>query len=74
MLVCIFGLNAAELEKLTFEQVYLNKGEALLQSLPNISGWRDDTHFVETRAGKLLVVDAGSGHLQVLLDPQALKM
>jgi len=74
LLVCVFGLNAGELEKLSFEQVYLNKGEALLRPLPDISGWLDDAHYVETRAGKLFAVDARSSRLQVLLDPQALKM
>ena len=74
MLVCVFGLNAEELEKLTFEQVHLNRGEVLLRPLPDISGWLDDAHFAESRVGKLLAVDARSGRSQVLLDPQALKM
>ncbi|MBU4307015.1 MAG: DPP IV N-terminal domain-containing protein [Candidatus Aminicenantes bacterium] len=74
LLVCIFSLNAAELEKLTSEQVYLNKGDALLRTLPVISGWFDDARFLETRAGKVFLVNARSGRSQVLLDPQALKM
>lgn len=74
LLVCIFSLNARELEKLTFEQVYLNRGDALLRTLPVISGWLDDARFLETRAGKIFRVDARSGRSQVLLDPQALKM
>ena len=32
-------------KKLTFEQVYLNQGEALLQPLPDIPGWLDDTRY-----------------------------
>ena len=73
LLFCLFGLNAAQSEKLTFEQVYLNRGGALLQPLPDISGWLDDARFVETRAGKFLAVDARSGRSQVLLDPGAFK-
>lgn len=74
LLVCVFGLNAGELDKLTFEQVYLNRGEALLRPLPDISGWLDDGRYAEMRAGKWLAVDARSGRAQVLLDSQALKM
>ncbi|HUU06431.1 MAG TPA: DPP IV N-terminal domain-containing protein [Patescibacteria group bacterium] len=74
LLVCTFSLNAADLEKLTFEQVYLNRGDALLRTLPVISGWLDDARFFETREGKIFLVDARSGRSQVRLDPQALKM
>jgi dipeptidyl-peptidase-4 len=75
LLLCLssFSLPAGSAEKLTFETVYFNRGETLLNPLPDIPGWLDDLRFVENRAGKLLVVDAGSGRTQVLLDPQALK-
>jgi dipeptidyl-peptidase-4 len=73
MLVCVFGLNAAQLEKLTFEQVYLNRGEALLRPLPEILGWLDDAHYTEVRDGKVFLVNARSGRAQVLLDPQTMK-
>ncbi len=71
LLVCHYGLNAAE--KLTFEQVYQNRGAALLQPLPDIPGWLDDARYVETRNGKFLAVEAGSGRSQLLLDPDAFK-
>jgi len=75
LLFCLFSLSLPDgaAEKLTFEGIYLNRGEALLRPLPDIPDWLDDLRFVENRAGKLLAVDAGSGRTQVLLDPQALK-
>ncbi len=63
----------AELKKLTFEQAYLNKGEALLRPLPEIAGWLDDSRFIESRDGKIFLVDARSGRSRVLFDPAALK-
>jgi dipeptidyl-peptidase-4 len=74
IILCSFCLNAEKSEKLTFEQVYLNRGEALLRPLPDISDWLDDAHFAEIRSGKLLAVDARSGRSQILLDTQALKI
>ncbi|MCX6555812.1 MAG: DPP IV N-terminal domain-containing protein [Candidatus Aminicenantes bacterium] len=68
-----FSLHGGSAEKLTFEGVYLNRGDALLKPLPDIPGWLDDLRFVENRDGKWLAVDAGSGRAQVLLDPQELK-
>jgi dipeptidyl-peptidase-4 len=73
VLVCFFSLNAGQAEKLTFEQVYPTRGNELLRPLPVVSSWLDDLRFAETRAGKLLAVDARSGRSTVLLDPQALK-
>ncbi len=73
-LVCCFSLNAGELKKLTFEQVYLNKGEALLRPLPDITGWLDDFRYTETREGKIFLVDACNGRARVLFDPGALKI
>jgi dipeptidyl-peptidase 4 len=73
LILCSFCLNGEQSEKLSFEQVYLNRGEALLRPLPEIAGWSDDSHYIETRSGKICLVDARNGHSLVLLDPQALK-
>ena len=73
LVISFFCLHAGPSEKLTFEQVYLKSGAALLQPLPDIPGWLDDGRYAETRAGKLFAVDARSGRARVLLDPQALK-
>jgi dipeptidyl-peptidase-4 len=72
MLVCTLGLQAGEMKKLTFEQAYLLKGEALLKPLPRIGDWFDDSRFIETREGKIFLVDARSGRAQSLFDPGAL--
>ena len=73
LLVCLSCLGAEEAKKLTFEQVYLNRGEGLLATLPEISGWLDDSRYTEVRDGKVFLVDAGSGRSRVLLDALALK-
>ena len=72
-ILCSFCLNAEQSEKLTFEQVYLNRGEAFLRPLPEIAGWCDDSHYTETRSGKIYLVDVRSGHSLVLLDPEMAK-
>ncbi len=73
ILACALGLQAGELKKLTFEQAFLNRGEALLKPLPEVQGWLDGSRFIESRAGKTLQVDARSGRSRLLLDPAALK-
>ena len=73
ILACALGLQGGELKKLTFEQAFLNRGEALLKPLPEVLGWLDGTRFIESRAGKTLLVDARSGRSRLLLDPAALK-
>jgi dipeptidyl-peptidase 4 len=73
LLVCVLGANAEELKKMTFDQVFLNKGDALLKPLPDIGGWFDDARYMQTRDGKQFRVDARSGKAEVLFDPQAVK-
>ena len=73
LLACTLGLQAGELKKLTFEQAFLNRGEALLKPLPEVQGWLDGSRFIESRGGKVLWVDARSGRSRLLLDPAALK-
>jgi dipeptidyl-peptidase-4 len=73
LLICWVGLGAQTGKKLTFEQVFLKKGDVLLQPLPSITGWSDDVHYTESRAGKIFLVSARSGRAQVLLDSQAMK-
>ena len=73
LIVSCVVLTAESGKPLTFDQVFLKKGEALLRSLPDISGWSDDAHYTEVRGGKILRVDARSGRARVRLDPQAVK-
>ncbi len=70
---CACVLEAGEWKPLTFEQAYLNKGEALLKPLPLVSGWVDDSRYAEARDGKILLIDARSGQAKVLFDPTAVK-
>lgn len=62
---------AGELKKLTFEQAYLGEGEKILNPLPNITGWADDTHYFQLEDGKLFKVDARTGKQKLALDPAA---
>ena len=49
LLACTLSLCAGERKPLTFEQAYLNRGEALLKPLPEIDGWLDGYRFSEIR-------------------------
>lgn len=73
LLACTLSLTAGERKPLTFEQAYLNRGEALLKPLPEIDGWLDGYRFSEIREGKVFLVDARSGNSRILLDAPALK-
>ncbi len=75
LLLFIFclGLGAEKGNSLTFEQVYLRKGEVLLRPLPVITGWCDNDHYTELRDGKVFLVSARSGRARKLLNPQAVK-
>ncbi|MDQ1353047.1 MAG: dipeptidyl-peptidase 4 [Acidobacteriota bacterium] len=64
-------LHAAELKQLTFEQAYLGEGEKILNPLPTITGWADDTHYFKLEEGKLFKVDARTGKQKLALDPAA---
>ena len=72
-LACAVGLQAGEKKPLTFEQAFLNRGEALQKPLPEAGPWLDDSAYVELRQGKALRVDARSGRARILFDPAALK-
>jgi dipeptidyl-peptidase-4 len=63
--------HAAELKKLTFEQAYLGEGEKILNPLPTITGWADDSHYFQLEGGKLFKVDARTGKQKLALDPAA---
>jgi len=58
---------AQQKKRLTFDQIYGNADSLLFVPLPNITGWDDDSHYLEMRGsernreGKLYSVDAKSG-------------
>lgn len=57
-----------ELKKLTFEQVYMGKGEKLLKPLPMIRGWADNINYYQMKDQKLFKVDARNGKAQLVMD------
>jgi dipeptidyl-peptidase-4 len=73
LLLAWVGLVAQDMKRLTFEQVYLRKGELLLNPLPKIVGWLDDFQYIEGRGGKILRINARSGREHVLFDPALAK-
>ena len=58
-------------QQLTFEQVYLENGESVLDPLPDIPEWSDDRTYHEEKDGLILSVDAVSGKYTVCFDPKA---
>jgi len=71
--LCIFFLllavlaSAQQKKRLTFEQIYGRAETGLFKPLPEITGWEDDTHYLEMRRregereGTLYSVDAKTG-------------
>lgn len=63
------GAELSAVKKLTFEQVYLGKGERLLGRMPRIEKWLDDRTYVEFKDNKYYQVDARKGKYRLLFDP-----
>lgn len=72
----IFVVLAQSQEKklLSFEQIFKNAEPKVIQSLPNISGWADDNHYLEMKKkegdekAKLYSVDVKSGKEKLYRD------
>lgn len=67
----LFGvsiISAEEKKQLTFDQGFGFGSMGLLNPLPQMSGWMDDSHYVISEGGKLLWVDAVSGKKHEILD------
>ncbi|MCP5048305.1 MAG: prolyl oligopeptidase family serine peptidase [bacterium] len=58
-------LFPGELKKLSLKQVIRFEGEQLTAPLPNITGWFDDTHYLERKEGKLYKVSAKNGKASI---------
>jgi len=58
---------AQQKKRLSFDQIYRNADPQLFVPLPSITGWEDDSHYLETRRsetdrqGKVFSVDAKTG-------------
>ncbi len=63
----------------TFEQIFNDAEPRLLQQLPDITGWADDTHYLEMKRAKgderptLYAVDVKSGEEKVTRDLRAFR-
>lgn len=57
-----------ELKKLTFEQVYMFKGERLTKRMPPVVGWADDNHYYLFDKGTLFKVHVKSGKRTAAMD------
>ena len=66
----------ANKKKLTYEQVYQQAKPRLTQSLPQIQGWLDDFHYLESKKisdekdiqTKLVKINAQTGKEKIFLD------
>jgi len=54
-------LCAQDKKDLTFEQIWKNAPSGVSSPLPNITGWADDTHYIELRNGKPYKIDVKTG-------------
>jgi dipeptidyl-peptidase-4 len=67
LLVFVVLVPAQQKKRLSFDQIYRGAEPQLFTPLPTITGWEDDSHFLEMRRsetdrqGKLFSVDAKSG-------------
>jgi len=67
LLVFVVLVPAQQKKRLSFDQIYRGAEPQLFTPLPTITGWEDDSHFLEMRRsetdrqGKLYSVDAKSG-------------
>ena len=66
LLVLAVLASAQQKKRLTFDQVYRGAETGLSNPMPSITGWEDDTHYLETRRkdgepAKYYSVDAKSG-------------
>lgn len=67
-------LHAQEKKHLAFEQIFKNAEPKIIQSLPSVVGWADDSHYLESKkkagdeSSKIYAVDAETGAETVARD------
>ena len=66
----ITGFNTASAQKaeLTDEQYFKSNFKGIIQSMPVVMKWLDDSHFIILRDGKKLTVDARTGTEKEFVD------
>ena len=60
LLVCSFTANAQQ-KQLSDDQYFKGISKSIIESLPNIPRWTDNSHFLLIKNGKSFVVDAKTG-------------
>ncbi len=72
---CFVSSHAQEKKRLTYDQIFKNAEPHLLHDLPNITGWADDTHYLELKKkpgderARVYSVDVRTGEEKVYRDP-----
>jgi Periplasmic component of the Tol biopolymer transport system len=61
---------AQEKKELTFDQIF-TRPVSITEPLPFIRGWADKDHYIESRSGQMLSVDAKSGKTAPYVQPPA---
>jgi dipeptidyl-peptidase-4 len=73
------SLSAQEKKKLTYDQIFKGAEPRLTKSLPNITGWMDDSHYLELKKkegddrAKVYSVDVKTGEESVYSDLEQYK-
>lgn len=79
LLLCLFSVHGQEKKKLTFEQIFKAAEPKLTRSLPNITGWADDSHYLEMKKrdgdarAKVFSVDVETGEEVIYSDLEQFK-
>ncbi len=60
--ICFLNISIAQQKPLTDDQYFKNNFKGIVQSLPTVSRWIDDTHFLLIKDAKTFVVDAKTGN------------
>ena len=61
---------AQEKKELTFDQIF-TRPVSITETLPFIRGWADKDHYIESRSGQMLSVDAKTGKTAPYVQPPA---
>ncbi|HCV42970.1 MAG TPA: peptidase S9 family protein, partial [Bacteroidetes bacterium] len=79
LLLFLCSLSAQEKKKLTYEQIFKSAEPKVTQSLPDISGWSDDSHYLEMKKKegddrvKVYSVDVRNGEESIYSDLEQYK-
>ncbi len=69
----ISNFSFAQQKQLTDEHFFKNNFKGIIQSLPTVSRWEDESHFILIRDGKSFLIDAKTGMETAYIAPTIIK-